>query len=60
MKANVDSLRLFGGFPKHKYNVLMYQMPPIDIDYEDYSLLDQNGYLEVDFISGMCSLNSEM
>ena len=27
MKSNVDSLRLFGGFPKHKFNVLLYQMP---------------------------------
>ena len=57
MKSNVDSLRLFGGFPRHKYNVLMYQMPPIDIDYEDYSQLDQHGWLEVDFIDGIPSLH---
>ena len=29
MKANVDSLVFFGGFPKHKWNSLMYQMPAI-------------------------------
>ena len=57
MKSNVDSLRLFGGFPRHKYNVLMYQMPPIDMDYDDYSQLDQHGWLEVDFIEGIPSLH---
>ena len=57
MKSNVDSLRLFGGFPRHKYNVLMYQMPPIDMDYDDYSQLDQHGWLEVDFIDGIPSLH---
>ena len=57
MKSNVDSLRLFGGFPKHKFNVLLYQMPPIDMDYDDYSQLDQHGWLEVDFIDGDCSIH---
>ena len=33
MKANVDSLVFFGGFPKHKWNSLMYQMPVVDSGY---------------------------
>ena len=33
MKANVDSLLLFGGFPKHKWNSLTYQMPLINREY---------------------------
>lgn len=50
MKANIDSLTLFGGFPKHKYQVLMYQLPPVDITYEDYAQLPSDAFLRIDFI----------
>ena len=56
MKANVDSLRLFGGFPRHKFNVLTYQMPHIDVTYEDYAELDQHGWLQADFVDGSVML----
>ena len=52
MKANIDSLTFFGGFPQHKYNVLMYQLPPVDIDYSFYSHLNNHEYTRIDFISG--------
>ena len=58
MKANVDSLRLFGGFPRHKFNVLTYQMPHIDVTYEDYAELDQHGWLQADFVDGSVMLCS--
>ena len=57
MKANIDSLVLFGGFPKHKYQVLVYQMPPIDdFTYEDYSELSPQDCVIIDFASGTYEL----
>ena len=53
MKANVDSLVLFGGFPKHKWNSLMYQMPLIDPDYtfiNYYNKLSPHDFVLFDYI----------
>ena len=52
MKANIDSVTFFGGFPQHKYNVLMYQLPPVDVDYNFYSQLNPHEYIRIDFIDG--------
>ena len=52
MKANIDSLVLFGGFPKHKFNVLFYQMPPAQFDFEDYAELGPKDCVVIDFIDG--------
>ena len=59
MKANIDSVTFFGGFPQHKYNVLMYQLPPVDVDYNFYSQLNPHEYIRIDFIDGTveCSTN---
>ena len=52
MKSNVDSLTLFGGFPKHKFQLLMYQMPPMDFQWEDYADLTARDFIQCDFIDG--------
>ena len=52
MKANVDSLILFGGFPKHKFCSLFYQLPPVDFSYEQYWALRQQDYALLDFVDG--------
>lgn len=49
MKANIDSLTLFGGFPKHKFQILMYQLPPVDLSYEDYSELPTDAMCWIDY-----------
>jgi hypothetical protein len=45
MKSNMDSLVLFGGFPKQKFNSLFYQIP-LDEDrenmYQSYYQLKKN------------------
>ena len=54
MKANVDSLVLFGGFPKHKWNSLTYQMPLIDPDYtfaNYYSKLSSHDFVFFDYVA---------
>ena len=50
MKANIDSLMLFGGFPKSKWNILTYQLPPVDFTFYDYTQLGNNDYVLIDFI----------
>ena len=53
MKANVDSLVLFGGFPKHKWNSLTYQMPLINPDYtftNYYNRLSPHDFVLFDYI----------
>ena len=50
MKANIDSLTLFGGFPKLKFQTLFYQLPPVDLTYEDYSNLDTKDAVRIDYI----------
>ena len=53
MKSNVNSLVLFGGFPKHKLDVLLYQMPPIeDFTFEDYAMLSPRDCIIADFEDG--------
>lgn len=51
VKSNLDSLVLFGGFSSQKYNVLTYQLPPVDYSYEDYSRLRTVDYVVFDFQS---------
>ena len=52
MKANIDTLVLFGAFPKHKFNILMYQMPIIDgFDWSIYESLSKNDYILLDYIT---------
>ena len=56
MKANVDSLVFFGGFPKHKWNSLMYQMPVIHDGYSFdnyYSKLRPHDFVLFDYIDNM-------
>ena len=56
MKANVDSLILFGGFPKHKWNSLMYQMPVIHDDYSFegyYTHLRSQDFVLFDYIDNL-------
>ena len=51
MKANIDSIVLFGGFPKHKFSILTYQLPSIDqFDWFTYAALEKYDYMLVDFI----------
>ena len=50
MKANLDSITLFGGFPKHKWNVLFYQLPPADTSFEEYERLNNGDALYIDFV----------
>ena len=50
MKANLDSLTLFGGFPKHKWNVLFYQLQPNNATYEEYAELRNEDALFIDFV----------
>ena len=50
MKANLDSMTLFGGFPKHKWNVLFYQLPPTDFSYDEYAELDVEDAVLIDYV----------
>ena len=59
MKANIDSVTFFGGFPQHKFNVLMYQLPPVGVDYNFYSQLNPHEYIRIDFIDGSTECSAE-
>ena len=50
MKSNIDSLTLFGGFPRHKFQTLFYQLPPVDLTYEQYSNLNTSDAVRIDYI----------
>ena len=50
MKANIDSLTLFGGFPKHKFTTLFYQLPPVDLDFDTYARLSTQDAVRIDYI----------
>ena len=51
MKSNIDSLVVFGGFPRNKWNILMYQMPACDVfGYDDYVHLYSKDYVVLDYI----------
>ena len=53
MKSNIDSMVLFGELPKHKFNILTYQMPPEEgCDWETYSRLMKEDYMFVDYVDG--------
>ena len=56
MKANIDSLLLFGGFPKSKWNILTYQLPPFDFTYYDYAQLDVHDYVLFDYIDNSITI----
>ena len=51
MKSNMDALILFGGFPKHKYSILFYQMPPVNLTFEEYAELETKDAVIIDFAS---------
>jgi hypothetical protein len=52
MKSNVDSIVLFGMFPKNKFRNLFYQIP-LDKDindvFDDYKRLRKNEYMLIQF-----------
>ena len=55
-KSNLDSIILHGGFSRQKFNVLFYQLPPIEgFTYEIYSQLRKEDYVFIDFIKGTFS-----
>ena len=39
MKSNTNALQLFGGYSRQKFNVLFYQLPPVETQYDDYKHL---------------------
>ena len=49
MKANVNSLVLFGGFSPQKYNYLFYQVQALDLTYADYASLAPHQAVCIDF-----------
>ena len=57
MKSNIDSLTLFGGFSRHKYNILFYQLPSVDYSYEEYSHLTKLDNVHIDFIDSSIQEN---
>ena len=52
MKANVNSLLLFGKFPKHKWNLVTYQLPPTDCSFEIYQELEAEDAVLFDYEDG--------
>ena len=51
VKSNLDALVLWGGFSRHKWNILTYQLPPVeDLNWEVYETLQKHDYMFVDFI----------
>ena len=58
MKANIDCAVIWGGFPKHKWNILTYQLPNVDgMDWETYSELGKGDYMFVDFIGSTVQIH---
>ena len=56
MKANIDSLTLFGGFPKDKFAWIPRQVKYVEgLNYGDYMQLSINDYCFIDFIDETCS-----
>ena len=49
MKSNADSITLFSGFSKQKWNTLFYQLPPGDFAYDDYKRLQSGDALFIDY-----------
>ena len=58
MKSNIDLLVLFGGFPKNKWNILMYQMPVFDnYTFDNYVHLYSTDFVVFDYIANTYSVN---
>ena len=56
MKANIDSLTLFGGFPKDKFSWILRQTKCVEgLSYDYYKQLALNDYCFIDFIDETCS-----
>ena len=54
MKSNIDSLVLFGEFPRQKWNILTYQLPIIEgFDWDLYQMLKKHDYFFVDFTANL-------
>lgn len=49
MKSNINSLTLFGQFPKTKWNTLTYQLPSLPVTYDNYALLKATDGFFIDF-----------
>jgi Cdc6-like AAA superfamily ATPase len=53
MKANIDTLILFGGFPRFKFNLLLYHLPPTVEDkealWQRYSQLGNHEFMMIEF-----------
>ena len=49
MKANVDTLTLFGGFSRQRWSTLFYLMPDLGLRYENYQQLTQHDAIRFDF-----------
>ena len=52
IKANADSLTVYGGYSHHKFNLMLYQFPPTSVSFDDYAQLSSHGCMRCDFISG--------
>ena len=58
-KSNLDSIVLYGGFSRHKFNVLFYQLPCIEgFTYEIYSKLRKEDCVVIDLASGTFSFRT--
>ena len=52
MKSNINTLVLFGGFSKQRLNVLFYQLPPNDFNYDAYTRMRANDAIIIDLGDG--------
>ena len=52
MKSNVNALQLFGGYSRQKFNVLFYQLPPVETTYDSYKVLDVKDSIWFNFETG--------
>ena len=52
MKSNVNALQLFGGYSRQKFNVLFYQLPPVETTYDSYKVLDVRDSIWFNFETG--------
>lgn len=52
MKSNTNALQLFGGYSRQKFNVLFYQLPPVNTDYDEYRTLGVEDSIYFNFETG--------
>ena len=52
MKSNVNALQLFGSYSRQKFNVLFYQLPPVETQYDDYKHIGASDSYWFDFETG--------